>query len=60
MRRKPSTLPVFLVRDTSVVRIKLSNLWLHHSFTEAIESDLAESLRLGLDWFIVIQIEYVG
>lgn len=50
-KKLPSSLPVFLVRDTSIVRVAFSNVFLHHSFTEALDPGLSEAMRRGLDWY---------
>eukprot|EP00750_Incisomonas_marina_P019893 INCI3647.1.p1 GENE.INCI3647.1~~INCI3647.1.p1 ORF type:complete len:1669 (+),score=267.71 INCI3647.1:54-5060(+) len=57
-KKLPSSLPVFLVRDTSIVRVAFSNVFLHHSFTEALDPGLSEAMRRGLDWYVVVQVQY--
>ena len=60
-QQRPSSLPLFMVRDTSVLRVTLSGLWLHSSFEDILRPPGAGrwETQQRAKSYIVVQIKYV-
>ena len=59
-RQTPAALPVFLVRNESVLRITLSNIWLHEAFRRVLKPKASQATLNTMEWFLVLSMRYIG
>jgi len=59
-QNKPSSLPVFLVRNESVIRVTVSNVWLNKAFQYIVKPRLSPQTRENMDWYMVLTLRYAA